>query len=83
MRSLVTYSLRRIPSARFSAAGRGQRTNRRALNDTLAMNALEDRVMLSGSGGGSLLGSLAYVGVVTTPIIAPAQAERRGTRIRM
>ena len=37
------------------------------------MEKLEDRVVLSGAGGGSLLGSLSYVGVVTSPVIVPAQ----------
>ena len=39
----------------------------------LALETLENRVVLSGAGGGSLLGSLSYVGVVTSPVIVPAQ----------
>ena len=37
------------------------------------METLENRVVLSGLGAGSLLGSLSYVGVVTSPVIVPAQ----------
>ena len=37
------------------------------------LEALENRVVLSGAGGGSLLGSLSYAGVVTSPVIVPAE----------
>ena len=40
---------------------------------------LECRVVLSVSGGGSLLGSLSYAGVVSSPIIVPAQPATPAT----
>jgi hypothetical protein len=41
--------------------------------DAPTFEMLENRVVLTGVGSGSLLGSLSYVGVVTSAIVAPAQ----------
>jgi DNA-binding IclR family transcriptional regulator len=56
-----------------------QRARRRLRKNAPGCEVLEGRVVLSVSGGGSLLGSLSDVGVVTSPIIVPAQPATAAT----
>ncbi len=54
-----------------AARRHGRRNRRRSRNDALACEALERRLVLTQSVSASLLGSLSYVGVVTSPVITP------------
>jgi len=50
------------------------RRKTRARQHAICCEALEERVVLSTGGTGSLLGSLFHVGVVTSPIVVPLQS---------
>jgi predicted outer membrane protein len=57
---------------RSSRARKNQRRRHRlGRGGALVCEVLEGRVVLSDWGGGSILGSLSYVGIVTRPIVAP------------
>jgi hypothetical protein len=62
---------RQISSAALGPKIDRLRARRRNRQDALDCEVLEGRVVLSSGGGGSLLSSLAYVGVVTSPIVVP------------
>lgn len=73
VKSWITDSFRKRSGAGVVMTDRRLRAGRVARRDTPGVETLENRVVLSGAGGGSLLGSLSYVGVVTSPIVVPAQ----------
>jgi cell division protein FtsB len=74
IKSWITTPCRSLSSAPFRSVGRSRRARRLERCDAPILEMLENRVVLSGAGSGSLLGSLSYVGVVTSPIIVPAES---------
>jgi hypothetical protein len=72
-KSLIVNSLRRLGVTDGVGEVRRRPPRRNLGYDSRAVESLETRTVLSGSGAGSLLGILSDVGVVTSPIIAPAQ----------
>ncbi len=73
IKSWITNPFRYLPAAAAASGERRRRACRLMRHDAPTVETLENRVVLSGVGGGSLLGSLSYVGVVTSPVIVPAQ----------
>jgi len=73
MKSWLPNPGRWLSRAGYSINEPRQQARRRARRGAPGCETLEGRVVLSVSGGGSLLGSLSYVGVVTSPIVVPAQ----------
>ncbi len=69
--SRLWAQFRRISNAALSPTSDQLRSRRRNRQDALECEVLEGRVVLSSGGGGSLLNSLTYIGVVTSPIVVP------------
>jgi hypothetical protein len=72
IKSWITTPLRYLSAGAVACGQRHRPACRARRHDAPIVETLENRVVLSGLGGGSLLGSLSYVGVVTSPVIVPA-----------